>query len=261
MRILVTNDDGIMSQGIFFLTQELAKIGDVFVVAPDRERSASSHSITFHKPLRVDSFDMPCAASAWMVDGTPADCVKIAFDSLLDFVPDVVISGINRGPNLGSDVLYSGTVAAAIEGHINGTAGIAVSHGAYVDCDYQPAAAIIRSLVDILFAEKIINPASLVNINIPDIPILLLDDVRITSLGERKYENAYDARIDPRGRKYFWLTGDVISKLSSSNSSQLTDIEAVSQGLISVTPMQIDLTDYTAIAGMNECLKAHVHGK
>jgi 5'-nucleotidase len=261
MRILVTNDDGITSSGIAKLTQELARIGDVFVVAPDRERSASSHSITFHKPLRVDSFSVPYATHAWKVDGTPADCVKIAFDALLDFTPDVIISGINKGPNLGSDVLYSGTVAAAIEGHINGAAGIAVSHAAYVESDFQPAASVVRDLVEILFAQKIINPSSLVNINVPDALKLSLDDVRITSLGERKYENAYDARIDPRGRKYFWLTGDVISSVLAADEGQLTDIEAISKGLISVTPLQIDLTDYSAIEKMNLCLKTHVHGK
>ena len=148
LKILITNDDGIYSEGLVALTQEICKMADVAVVAPDRERSATGHAITMHKPLRVEEVKIPhCKASAWKVNGTPSDCVKLALEALLDFTPDLVLSGINRGPNLGTDVIYSGTVSAAIEAAILGVPSIAFSIAGYNDVCFKYSAECAKNYV------------------------------------------------------------------------------------------------------------------
>ena len=255
MRILLTNDDGINAPGLNVLAAELAKIADIFIVAPDQERSASSHSITFSHPLRATPVDMPWTPKAWHINGTPADCVKIAINSLLGFKPDLVVSGINSGPNLGSDVLYSGTVAAAVEGYINGVAGIAVSLNAFTQGDYQQPAIITSSLVQIMQKDNMLGPKMLANINFPKDSQVKLSDVCITSLGERKYENVYDLRTDPRGREYYWLAGDIVNPVIPTGAEILTDIEVVLSNRISMTPLHIDLTNYDSITRLDQWIR------
>ncbi len=240
MRILLTNDDGITAPGIQALWRELSAIGEVTVVAPDSERSATSQSITVHQPIRVDQFcieDPPLCA--WRVGGTPTDCVKIAIEALLPARPDVVVSGINLGPNLGTDVLYSGTVSAAIEGALHGIPSLAVSLAAWKDADFGPAARFARKLVPTM-AERKLPPDTLLNVNVPPLPADQLAGVQVTRLGTIEYENTFERRQDPRGRVYYWMGGSLVD----AGNEEGTDVTALKQGKISVTPIHFDLTNY-----------------
>lgn len=244
MRILVVNDDGIHAEGMHLLVKAVSKIADIYVVAPDRERSASSNSITIHHPLRARKVNLDFAKEAWEIDGTPADCVKIAISSLLDFEPDFILSGVNCGANLGIDVLYSGTVAAAMEGYINGIFSMAISSAAYKDNDFEAASKytvnIVKSITESFPCERMI-----LNINIPNFPTSQIKGLVYTRLGDKKYQNIYDMRVDPRGGRYYWLAGDLDKPDKFDNqSSIITDIEAVEEGYISLTPINIDMTSY-----------------
>ncbi|HWQ61340.1 MAG TPA: 5'/3'-nucleotidase SurE [Negativicutes bacterium] len=240
MRILLTNDDGITAPGIQALWRELAAIGEVTVVAPDIERSATSQSITVHHPIRVDQYcieDPPLCA--WRVGGTPTDCVKMAIEALLPVKPDIVVSGINLGPNLGTDVLYSGTVSAAIEGALHGVPSLAVSLAAWKNADFGPAARFARGLVLTMAAKKL-PPDTLLNVNVPPLPADKLAGVQVTRLGVIEYENTFERREDPRGRTYYWMGGSLVD----AGNEEGTDVMAVKQGRISVTPIHFDLTNY-----------------
>ncbi|BBB93064.1 5'/3'-nucleotidase SurE [Methylomusa anaerophila] len=240
MHILLTNDDGINAPGIQTLWQELSKIANITVVAPDSERSASSQAITVHHPIRVDRHcveEPPICA--WQVGGTPTDCVKIALDALLTEPPDVVVSGINQGSNLGTDVLYSGTVSAAIEGALHGIPAVAVSLDSWHPFDFGPAAKITSKIV-LSLIEKKLPPNTLLNVNIPALPESQLGQISITKLGSRNYENTFERREDPRGRIYYWMGGRIVD----SDNDPDTDIIAIKQGKISVTPIHFDLTNY-----------------
>ena len=200
MNILITNDDGINSAGLITLAQEMSKIADVTVVAPDRERSATAHAITMHKPLRVEKVDIPnCKALGWMINGTPSDCVKLALEALLDFTPDLVLSGINSGPNLGTDVIYSGTVSAAIEAALSGVPSIALSIAGHGNVRFDHAANFTKKLcLEILDQE--FPKDSLLNVNIPSVEWEAMEGVAITHLGTIRYKNSFDRRVDPRVR-------------------------------------------------------------
>lgn len=240
MHILLTNDDGINAPGIEALWQELSALGTVSVVAPASEKSASSQAITVHHPIRVDRhcLDNP-GICAWRVDGTPTDCVKLAVEALLPEPPDVVVSGINQGPNLGTDVLYSGTVSAAIEAALFNIPAIAVSLDSWKSDAFLPAARFARRLVETVLKQQL-PPNTLLNVNVPDLAEPDLKGVSITKLGVRLYENTFDQRTDPRGRSYYWMGGSVVDNENDPDS----DITAVKQGKISVTPIHFDLTNY-----------------
>jgi len=243
MRLLLANDDGIFAEGISVLRRIMEEVAEaVYVVAPDRERSAAGHAITVHRPLRVRTVEFQNEKSkGWVVDGTPADCVKLGLEDLLDARPDIVIAGINYGPNLGTDVLYSGTVSAAIEGTINDLPAIAISLATYApEPDYSFAAAFARDLVPLVLQHGL-PPGTLLNVNVP---VGEPRGVRITRLGNLRYINVIDKRTDPRGRTYFWMAGEPLS-LDSEDID--TDIGAVKQGYISITPVQIDLTNHRLI--------------
>jgi len=243
MHILLTNDDGISAEGIVVLRKELAKIADVTVIAPERERSASGHGITVHKPLRVKSFNYHDGISGWSVSGTPADCVKIALDALLkNNRPDLVISGINFGANLGTDVLYSGTVSAAIEAAILGCPSIAVSIVADENCCFSFAAEFTRHLC-VQFFNRQLPAGKLLNVNIPNQHREAIIGVEITKLGIHRYDNTVHQREDPRGKTYYWLAGEIID----SQHDEGTDVAAIEAGKISITPIHFDLTDYQLI--------------
>lgn len=238
MRILLTNDDGIYADGLRAACSELAELGQVFVVAPDREKSATGHGITVHRPLRVEEVhSLACAKKAWAVDGTPSDCVKIAIECLLDVRPDIVLSGINRGPNLGTDVLYSGTVSAAIEGVILGLPAVAISLAAIENPYYDFAAKFTRRIA-VKVLEEGLPPDTLLNINIPSLPREDITGLAVTRLGVRKYRNVFDKRIDPRGRTYYWLAGEVVEVDDGPD----TDSTALKNNMISITPIHFDLT-------------------
>ncbi len=248
MRILISNDDGIQADGINELIRSLQKRNELFVVAPDRERSATGHKITMHRPLRVKERSYPgTQVKGWAVDGTPADCVKLGLEALLPYAPDLVISGINTGPNLGTDVLYSGTVSAAIEGIINGIPAIAISLASYKNRDFSCSGNLINKIVSQLGKE--LPKRVLLNINIPPgIP----SGIKITRLGHRRYINIFDKRTDPRGRVYFWMAGE---PFDLDEDDPDTDVKAVKEGYISITPVHFDLTDYKFIERMKSMVK------
>jgi len=240
LRILLTNDDGIGAAGIAALWHELSKIAEVIVVAPDVERSATSQAITVDSPIRVDKyfFDNP-RISGWRIGGTPADCVKIALEALMAQPPDIVVAGINHGPNLGTDVLYSGTVSAAIEGALHGIPAVAVSLDAGDKYDFQPAAEFASKLVQNM-VNRSLPPNTLLNVNVPALPSGQIKGVAITKLGVRQYDNIFESRQDPRGRMYYWMGGNVMDTENDADS----DIVAIKMSKISVTPIHFDLTNY-----------------
>jgi len=239
--ILVTNDDGINAPGIKALSLALTAIGKVVVVAPERERSAIGHGITMHKPLRVTevSWENPINKGL-AVNGTPADCVKLALDALLDEPPALVVSGINRGENLGTDVLYSGTVSGALEGCINNRPSLAVSLVGEGELDFTFASSFTARL-----AQQIVKfglpEDTLLNLNIPHLLESEIKGMVVTRLGRRRYINTISNRMDPRGRAYYWLAG----QKEDIDQAPDTDIGALSRGMISLTPLHLDLTDYS----------------
>ncbi|MBO9539972.1 5'/3'-nucleotidase SurE [bacterium] len=238
MRILVSNDDGIHAPGIRAMALALATEHEVTVVAPDRERSATGHALTLHKPLRVEKHDLGGKIkAAYSVNGTPSDCVKLAVGPLLDELPDVVFSGINRGPNLGTDVIYSGTVSAALEATIRGVQGVAMSLATFSDIGYEEAAQFALVLARTLESHRLPHKV-LLNVNYPALTDTPAQEVRITRLGERKYTDLFETRIDPRGKDYYWLAGEVIEVEEDPD----TDVSAIRDNCISVTPIHYDMT-------------------
>ncbi len=257
MNILISNDDGVYATGINILYDELKKNADVTVVAPDRERSASSHSLTIDRPLRVNEVK----PGVFSVDGTPTDAVSIAVHSILKKKPDIIISGINYGGNICDDVIYSGTVSAAMEGAIMGIKSIAVSLVVNKGGGYLPKDPSLEENLELSFkksAEFVWNlaravhngahlPNTLLNVNIPQTIITKLPehcfDYRITRQGKRHFEDYIVENIDPRGRKYYWIWGKNITFEEITGS----DYEAVHSGLISISPIHLDMTNYNAM--------------
>jgi 5'-nucleotidase len=236
-RILVTNDDGYFSPGIQALAEALAPIGQVTIVAPEREASAVGHALTLRRPLRLE----PIAERVFAVDGTPTDCVNIALAEVLDGKPDLVVSGINKGWNVGDDVTYSGTVAGALEAALLGYPAMAVSlqhhRGAW---DFGPAASIAARLAAALLDAPLLA-RSFLNINVPTAPIR---GVRVTVQAKRNHITQIDKRLDPRGRPYFWIE----EAMDEWEPHDRSDRQAVSDGYVSVTPLHPDLTDHRALA-------------
>ena len=240
MIALLTNDDGIEAKGLKALEKEMSKIAQVWVVAPDREQSATSHSLTLTRPLRVNKVK----DRVYSLDGTPTDAVMVAFHKLLKRRPDILISGINSGPNLGDDVTYSGTVAAAIEGTILGIPSIAVSLTDASSEDYRHPAEFIRRLAKFVL-KKGIPKDTLLNVNITPHrkPVT---KYKITRLGRRVYKDVVVEKIDPRGKKYFWIAGQAIVSEGGKDS----DFLAIEKGYVSITPLHLDWTNYKTIEEM-----------
>lgn len=235
MIILLSNDDGIQSEGLIALEETLCEIGDIYTVAPDRPQSSMSHALTLHRPLRVNDLGKRRMA----VDGTPVDCVKLALTGLLPVRPHLVVSGINKGPNLGDDIIYSGTVSAAIEAALLGIPAIAVSLVTFKDFDFRAAAEFTAMLVERI-CERGIPPKTLLNVNVPPVPKQELKGWQVTRMGKRHYSETIVERIDPRGGKYYWIGGDDLGFANEDG----TDCKSVQEGYVSVTPLQVDLTDY-----------------
>jgi len=238
MRLLLSNDDGILARGLETLEKAARPLGDVWVVAPDREQSATSHSLTLHHPLRP----VQLGAQRWQVDGTPTDCVMLAIEALLPERPDFVLSGINHGPNMGEDVLYSGTVAAAMEGLALGVPSIAVSFAGRVlrsdDTLLEDHVDALSRLLKHLTTLPQFPADTLLNVNIPAIPAKDLKGVRLTRLGRRVFSDSLTPMKDPWGRDIFWIGGGSVAWSGSGDS----DFRAVKEGYISVTPLHLDLT-------------------
>lgn len=246
MRILLTNDDGIYAPGIHAMKTALEALGEVFMVAPERPRSAAGHSITLHKPLRVTPMTLPNGMQGWAVSGTPTDCVTLGYDVVMESRCDLVVSGINNGPNLGWDLTYSGTVAAAFEGAVLGIPAIAVSVTAQGipgdSIDFQPAAAFVAQLARQLLADPL-PVHTFLNVNVPHISASELRGVMVTHQGRREYVDRIEKRLDPGGRPYYWQAGS----LRETTPDPRSDVHAVLENRISVTPVQLDLTDYTLL--------------
>lgn len=239
MRIMVTNDDGIAAPGIKALAESLAELGEVTVVAPDRERSAAAHSLTLHSPLRI--FEL---RDGWFaVDGTPTDCVNMGIHSLLSFRPDLVVSGINHGGNMGDDITYSGTVAAAMEANLMGIPALAVSLATYGQTNHFTDAA--QAVIPVVrqFLQTPLPKDTFLNINLPNLPLSEIKPPLITRQGKRSFVGKIVDNVDPRGKKYFWIGSEEPSFLDEEG----TDFNAVGAGHISITPLHLDLTNYRAM--------------
>lgn len=240
MRILLTNDDGVNAPGIFALKKAVEDLGEVYVVAPEGPQSASGHSITLHKPLRMNEVELADGSKAWAASGTPTDCVDLGIDMILKGKPDLVISGINCGPNLGYDLTYSGTVAAAMEGAIEGIPSFAISVTSHAsNLSYDFAAKFAHQLVLEAFKHNLPR-FTLLNVNIPPLPEDEIKGIEVTRVGRRIYLGHVEERIDPMGRKYYWLGGD----LPKDELTEGTDVKAIAEHRISVTPIHLDLTNY-----------------
>lgn len=245
MRILVTNDDGVRSPGVQDLARKMRELGEVVLAAPSEEKSAIGHGITIRDPIRVRKIKVKGVEQAWGINGTPADCVKLGLSELLDNSCDLVISGINSGANLGTDVLYSGTVSAAIEGVILGIPSLAVSLASWDHDDFSVSADIVYKLVKYLLEQKLtLPPGTLLNVNIPAVRKEEILGYKVTILGERQYENIFEKRIDPRGNPYYWSVGKLLPFKEDTTDY---DVVAVEKNYVSITPIQFDLTNYKII--------------
>jgi len=254
MKILISNDDGILANGIRALIEALAPCHDVYVVAPDRERSAAGHSLTLHTPLRVEEVDPKYGAKrCWMTTGTPGDCVKLAINAILseDEKPDLVISGINHGPNLGADILYSGTVSCAMEGAMMGYPSIATSLASMKNEyeDFKFTAAFVAELINRLDAYKI-PPKTILNVNVPGLEKDDIAGIAVTELGNRMFTDEYEKRTDPRGKIYYWMAGELITEPEDA----ATDIAAVRNNMISVTPITYEMTRENLMKELSDTL-------
>ncbi len=254
MKILISNDDGIMAEGIKALATELSREHDVYIIAPDRERSAAGHSLTLHTPIRVEELETKFGAKKiWITSGTPGDCVKIGINAILgeDEKPDLIISGINHGPNLGTDILYSGTVSCAMEGAMMGYPSIAVSL-ASMSCEPELFKNVAVFVVKFLHKIKEFNfpKKTILNINVPGIMPEDLSGVAITRLGGKMFTDEYDKRVDPRGKVYYWMAGELIKTCENDDS----DVNAMRWNKVSITPITFEMTHYSVIPELENAL-------
>jgi 5'-nucleotidase len=241
--ILVSNDDGINAAGLFHLKQALDHVGEVTVIAPDREWPTSGHAKTMHKPLRISEVSLPDGSLAYVSSGAPSDCIALAVLGFMSRVPELVVSGINLGANVGHDIRYSGTVAAAIEGTISGIPSIAASLDTYEDGDFRYAARFVAYLARLVLAHGLPRNV-LLNVNVPSVASEEIAGVEITSLGRRVYRDELIRRQDPRGKSYYWIGGERPGGIAEDEG---TDIWALARRRISITPIHLDMTDYELI--------------
>lgn len=245
LRVLLSNDDGVHAQGIHALADELKNIAEVTIVAPDRNRSGASNSLTLEQPLRVTEI----APGIFSVQGTPTDCVHFALNELMkDDLPDLVLTGINHGANLGDDVLYSGTVAAAMEGHFLGVQSVAFS--LVGKQNFTAAAKVARQLVE----QHLVRPIPtnrLLNVNVPDFPLEQLGEIEVTRLGARHHAENMIKQQDPRGHDIYWLGPPG----KEQDAGEGTDFYAIEHGRVSITPLQVDLTAHESLRAMESWLK------
>ncbi|HKB83584.1 MAG TPA: 5'/3'-nucleotidase SurE [Burkholderiales bacterium] len=238
MRILLSNDDGYFAPGLAALAEALSALAEIVVVAPERDRSGASNSLTLDRPLQVRQSHNGFR----YVNGTPTDCVHLAVTGLLEEMPDMVISGINHGANMGDDTIYSGTVAAATEGFLLGIPSMAISLASKSAGNYATAARVARELFGRFRDRPIANPV-LLNVNVPDVPYDELEGIEVTRLGRRHKAEAVVKSINPRGETVFWVG----AAGNAQDAGTGTDFHAVAHGKVSVTPLQIDLTQYTSL--------------
>ena len=240
LSVLISNDDGITSQGLFALVNEIKQLADVFVVAPYSQKSATSHAITVHTPLRVEPFEISGQFFGYAVNGTPADCVKLAVKNLIKKKPDLIISGINHGTNVSLNAIYSGTVSAAAEGALLGIPSFAISLATYKsEPDYSFAAKFAREFIPV-FVENNLPERTIFNINVPAVKEEEIKGVKITKLNNSTWDDIYEKREDPLHKPYYWLTGKYII----GHKDNTYDDYAVKNNFVSITPLQYDLTNH-----------------
>jgi 5'-nucleotidase len=251
MHILVTNDDGVTARGLLALAQEMRKLGEVSVVAPDRNWSASGHVKTMHRPLRAKPTTLADGTPALATDGAPSDCVALALLGLLPDPVDLVISGINPYANIGHDITYSGTVTAAMEAVIGGIPGIAVSLDSREifqgPRDYEPAAQYAAIIARQVIAQGL-PKNTVLSVNVPYMPMADIKGIRVTRQGLRFYRDELVVRDDPRGRPYYWIGGDPPTSIPEDG----TDFGALEAGYVSITPLKLDLTDYDSLESLSK---------
>ncbi|MGB1318216.1 MAG: 5'/3'-nucleotidase SurE [Flavobacteriales bacterium] len=246
--ILAVNDDGITAPGIQAMVEAAQELAEVVVVAPDSPQSGMGHAITLNKPLRLDKVSYHGESIGYQCSGTPVDCVKIAIDKILDRKPDLVISGINHGANHSINVIYSGTMSAAMEGAIEGIPSVGFSLLNYaLDADFTASKHFVKLIIKNLLKEGL-PKGTLLNVNVPDLPLNEIKGVKICRQANAKWEEEFDERMDPHNRKYFWLTG----AFANYDKGEDTDVWALNNGYVSVVPVQFDLTAHHAIQHLNE---------
>ncbi len=238
-KILVSNDDGIYSEGIIALREAMLEIGKVFVYAPHKQQSAVGHAITTHLPLRVNPYYMNGDFFGYAVTGTPADCVKLAVTTHMKEKPDLIVSGINHGSNAAINVIYSGTVSAATEGTILGIPSIAFSLTTYVDFDFTYSKKVAKIIAQAVLKNGL-PPGVLLNVNIPPVPEEKINGIKVTKQGKTRWNDYFERRVDPQQREYYWLTGT----MDYIEDDEESDIRAIQENFVSVTPIQFDLTAY-----------------
>ncbi|OWY39771.1 5'/3'-nucleotidase SurE [Xenophilus sp. AP218F] len=245
MKFLISNDDGYFAPGLAMLAQTLSRYGDVTVVAPERDRSGASNSLTLDRPLTLRQ----AANGFYYVNGTPTDCVHLAVTGFLDFRPDMIFSGINHGPNMGEDTIYSGTVAAATEGFMLGIPSVAVSLAGYSGKHFATAGKVVERLVEHCQRHPLVSPV-LLNVNVPDVPLDALGDTVVTRLGRRHSAQPVIKSQNPRGETIYWVgpLGDV------QDAGDGTDFGCVAARQVSLTPLMLDLTAYGQLDGINTWL-------
>ena len=239
MKILVTNDDGIFSSGIYALWEVAKEFGDVTIVAPNTQKSAVGHGITISNPIYVREIERENECKGFAVSGTPADCVKIGIKSILPSrPPDLILSGINIGSNLGNNIIYSGTVAAAVEGAVVGIQSIALSIDSHNPTSFETSKAVVRKMINFVMNNKIPS-GTILNVNVPYCEVEDLKGYKITMQGNQYFNDQFDKRIDPRGRPYYWMTGEMIDNDKTIEYDGL----AVSSGYVSITPINFKMTN------------------
>lgn len=251
MRILLTNDDGIYARGLSALYDELSQEGDCLIVAPEIEQSAVGHAITLFRPLMVRSATKGGSFLGYAVYGTPADCVKIGIKELAGQMPDLVVSGINRGSNCGNNLIYSGTVSAATEAAMMGVTSMAVSLDTHREADFTFAARFARKMARLIKNNKSLQ-GSAVNVNIPCLPEEKIKGVAVVRQGKSNLIETFEKRTDPRDNVYYWISGET---LTAAEDGQ-TDVGALSQGYITITPIQYDLTRYELLPELQEIVRS-----
>lgn len=243
MNVLITNDDGVFSDGLNALVSQIKKIAKVTVIAPDRERSAAGHSLTFFNPLRVQKIKEEKKVTVYSSDGTPSDCVLLGIYDIMDKKPDVVISGINRGANMGYDLTYSGTVSAAMEALIHKVPSFAVSLTAYDNPDFAFSASFARKLTGLIY-KKGLPPGIFLNVNVPAVQASEIKGIQITRQGRSIYDQKLLKRMDPRGVEYYWITG----AYPTGELEEGSDFKAVYDKKISITPIHLCMTDFNILS-------------
>ncbi len=241
--ILITNDDDITSPGIRNLVEAVKNMGKVVVVAPDKPQSGMGHAITIGSPLRMNKMNLfGNDVEAWQTTGTPVDCVKLAVDKILHRKPDICLSGINHGANHSINVIYSGTMSAAMEAAIEGIPSIGFSLLDYrYEADFEPSRQIVQKIVPQILQQKNLDKHLLLNVNIPSVPMKEIKGIKVCKQAYAKYDEEFDERIDPQKKKYYWLTGE----FKNFDKSKDTDVWALQRNYVSVVPVQFDLTNYT----------------